>query len=367
MNILFLTNHLNIGGISKYVLELAGGLKQRGNNVYIASSGGRLTEEFQNSGIKFIPIPIRTKSELSFKILISFFKLLRIIKEEKIEILHANTRVTQVLSCLLSKILHIPYVSTCHGFFKTRLSRRLWPCWGRTVIAISEEVKHHLVRDFKLKEQEIKVVRHGIDLSKYCSPSTEYREETKKELGLDKGPVIGIIARLSQEKGHIYLIRAVKKAKEQVNNIRLIIIGEGRMREKLLTEVNSLGLEDSVIFFPSVFDTRKFLSVMDVFVLPSLKEGLGLSLMEAMTMSVPVIGTDIGGIKDLLMNQENGLMVKPGDSFALSQAILKIISDRTKAESLAKKAKQFIEKNFTKEKMIVSTEEVYSGCLNIRN
>src|SRR3989338_1268327 len=98
MNILFLINHLNIGGITSYCLTLAAGLKKRGHNIYVASSAGELLPRFIAEGIKFI----------------------NFLKSNRIDILHANSRTTQILGCLLSRKTNIPYISTCHGFFKKR-------------------------------------------------------------------------------------------------------------------------------------------------------------------------------------------------------------------------------------------------------
>ena len=194
MNILYLTNHLNIGGISSYVLTLAAGIKKRGHNVYIASSGGQLLSSFITEGIIYIPIPIKTKSEASYKLLISKFKLLKYIKEKNIEIIHANTRVTQVLSFLIQRYCGRPYVSTCHGFFKKRFFRRIFPCWGNRVIAISESVKEHLIRDFQVKEEDVVVIHNGIDVDRFREQPAPARtiggpgRTDKRRLGVGQRP-----------------------------------------------------------------------------------------------------------------------------------------------------------------------------------
>ena len=364
MNILYLTNHLNIGGISSYVLTLATGMKERGHNVYIASSGGQLLPRFSSLGIIYIPLPIKTKSEVSYKVFISKFKLARYIKEKNIEIIHANTRVTQVLSFLIQRTSGIPYVSTCHGFFKKRLFRRIFPCWGNKVIAISESVKEHLIRDFKVKEEDIRVIHSGIDVDRFRDERRETREQRKKALGLGEGPLIGMIARLSEEKGHTYLIKAMPEVISRIPQAKLLIVGEGRMRRQLVNLTQEMGLEKSVFFLPSLMYTQEVLSCMDLFVLPSLKEGLGLALMEAMACGLAVIGSDVGGIKSLIQDRYNGLLVKAADSRELSDAILELLQNPDQAKSLGNNARIFINQNFPKEKMLSETEKVYLECLN---
>lgn len=371
MNILYLTNHLNIGGITSYVLTLAQAFKKRGHKVYIASSGGKLLSKFIAEGIVYLPIPIKTKSEVSYKILISKYKLLKIIREKNIDILHANTRVTQVLSFFLQRSLSKPYVSTCHGFFKKRLFRKMFPCWGNKVIAISESVKEHLRKDFKVKEEDIRIIHNGIDVERFreqkntCLPAgRENREQRKRDLGLREGPVVGIVARLSEEKGHLYLIEAMKSVLSRIPEAQLLIVGNGRMKKELLELTKNLGMEKNIFFLTEVDDTKQVLAVMDLFVLPSFKEGLGLALMEAMASGLGVIGSDVGGIRSLIQDGYNGLLVRPADIQGLSYAILELLQNPDKARSLGNNARIFIEKNFSQEKMALETERVYLECLN---
>ena len=369
MNILYLTNHLNIGGVSSYVFSLAAGMKKRGHNVYLASSGGELVPRFIREGIIYLPIPIKTKQEVSPKVLMSLFKLLGFVKEKDIQLIHANTRVTQVLAGLVNKFSGKTYLSTCHGFFKNRLSRRLFPCWGRKVIAISEAVKEHLLYDFEVKEEDIKLIHNGIDTDKFRIPacpagrqSSGFRVNRKRELGLGNGPVVGIIGRLSDVKGHIYLIEAMKSVLEKIPDAQLLIVGEGKMKKELSGLVRRLRIERSVYFLPSVADTGRVLAAMDLFVMPSLKEGLGLSLMEAQASGLAVIGSDVGGIRSLIRDGYNGLLVGPGDAAALSAAILNLLQDKDKAGLLGQNARSFIQENFPEERMISETERLYLDC-----
>ena len=211
MNILFLANHLDIGGITSYLLTLATGFKKRGHRVFIASSGGEAGERFEREGIITISIPIRTKSEISPKVLVSAFLVCALVKKESIDIIHCNTRVTQVAGSIASRYSGVAYVSTFHGFFKQKFSRMYSPCLGARVIAISEPVKDHLIHDFKVEEKKIALIHNGIDAEKFKIPDCASRDEAKKSLGLGEAPVVGIVARLSEVKGHKYLIQAMKE------------------------------------------------------------------------------------------------------------------------------------------------------------
>jgi glycosyltransferase involved in cell wall biosynthesis len=361
MNILFLTTHLNTGGITSYVFTLAKGLRKRGHSVSVASSGGEYVERFLKEDVEFIPIPIKTKSEIDPRIIASMFKLRKTVREKNIELIHANTRVTQVLACLLFKSTHTPFLSTCHGFFRPRFFRRSFPCWGKRVIAISEEVRGHLIQDFQVEKERIAVVNNGIDFQYFQEKIP--REAARKAFGLAGGPVVGIIARLSDVKGHSFLITAMKDVVREVGGAQLLVVGEGKEKEKLVDLTRRLGLEKSVYFIPTVADTREALAAMDVFVMPSLKEGLGLSLMEAMAYGIPVIGSAVGGIATLIQDRATGLLVPPKDADRLGGAIIELLRDQQGASALAEKARVLIHVGFSREQMAAKTEEVYRQCL----
>ncbi|MDD5465756.1 MAG: glycosyltransferase family 4 protein [Candidatus Omnitrophica bacterium] len=361
MNILFIANHLNVGGVTSYLYTLSGGLKQRGHNIYLASSGGELTEKFIGLGVKHIRVPLRTKNEISPKIIFSYFKLKKEAKKFNLDLVHSNSRTTQVLGNLLSRSLNIAHVFTCHGFFKPKLSRLLFPYWGQAVIAISSEVKEHLIADLKVNAKIISVINNGIDTDNFGDFSA--RDALRKDLGINDVLLAGIVARLSDVKGHIYLIRAMRKVIEIFPTAKLLIIGEGKMKNALNKEVDALAIKENVLFIPEAGNTRGMLSAMDVFVMPSLQEGLGLALMEAMAQGLAVIGSSVGGIKTLIRNEVNGLLVGPADVEGLARAIIRLFRDRKLARNLGENARKFIIENFSKEKMVAATEGVYKKCL----
>lgn len=360
MKILLIANHLNVGGITSYLFTLASGLKEKGDQVYLASSGGEWLEKFNTLGIRCIRVPLKTKQEISLKIIISFLKLRKEARKLQIDLVHSHSRTTQVLGNLLSRSLNIPHIFTCHGFFKPKLSRLLFPCWGKGVIAISQEVKEHLINDLKLDEKKIAVINNGIDVKRFGDFST--RDLVRKNLGIENGSfLVGIIARLSDVKGHLYLIRAIQKVIKTFPSIKLLIVGQGKMKDLLIKEVDLFGIKNNVIFLSEANNTKDILSAIDIFVMPSLQEGLGLALMEAMAQGLAVIGSSVGGIKTLIQNQENGLLVRATDVEGLAKAIIQLLQDPNLRSNLGSKARKFIIKNFSKEKMVDKTVEFYKN------
>ncbi len=361
MNILFITNHLNVGGISSYLLTLGNGLKQKGHQVYLASSGGELEGKFIQAGITLFKVPLKTKNEISPKIFFSFWKLRKVSQEFNIDLIHSHSRTTQVLGDLLGRSLAKPHIFTCHGFFKPKISRRIFGCWGQRVIAISQQVKEHLIFDFKLDENKIIVVNNGIDTKNFGDFSA--RDAMRKDLNIKDALLVGIIARLSDVKGHLYLIRAMQRVVKVFPTAKLLIIGEGKMKNALIKETEVFGIKDNVLFIPKASNTRDLLAAMDIFVMPSLQEGLGLALMEAMAQGIAVVGSAVGGIKTLIQDKVNGLLVTPAEVSALAQAIISLFNDLGLRRSLGTQAREFIIINFSKEEMVDKTEIVYQQSL----
>lgn len=359
MNILFITTHFNTGGIASYILTLAKALRRLGHNVFVATSGGNKVEELEFVGAKHFNVNLRTKSELSPKIYFSLPVLGRLVRENDINIIHAQTRITQVAASFLSKMTKRPYVSTCHGFFKKRLSRKIFPCWGNGVIAISEAVREHLIKDFGVDAKKIALIYNGIDLREFPPVDDTTQSKMRAELKIARGPVIGIIARLSDVKGHNVLISAMKKIVSQIPSVVLLIVGEGKMEEALKRQTKNLGLEDYIRFYPIVNRTSVMLSLMDIFVMPSLQEGLGLSVMEAQAMGLAVVASRVGGIPSLIEDGKTGILVSPGHADELADALIHLLNEPKKAKEIGQRARQWIERNFSVDEMAAKTASFY--------
>lgn len=363
MRILLLTTHLNTGGVGVYTITLANSLQKMGHVIFVASAGGELEKELSPE-IKIVRIPMGTKSVISPKITASIYRLWELIKEEKIDIMHAQTRVAQFAACMLTSVTKVPSVATWHGFYRPHFFRKILPCWGEITIAISKTVYDHLKDDFNRNERNIRLIPNGVDVAKF---SRVYSEEEKvairKRCGLKPGPVIGIIARLSPEKGHYILLDSFRDMLRQMPDAQLVIVGEGRLDRELKARAAEYGIAASVRFFGNTLNARDFLAIMDIFARPGLKEGFGLAVIEAMLMGVPVVSTDVGGFKDMLKGGEFGVLVEPGDAEHLTGAILRVLTDKALAGRIKAAAKRYAESNFSAERMARKTLEAYKEVI----
>ena len=371
MKVLQITTHLNIGGISNYILSLSKALKDEGFEVALASSGGELEGEFRDLGVNHNKIGILTKFEFGPKVIMSVPSIVRFIRKEKIDVIHAHTRVSQVAACLASLVSGVPFVSTCHGYFKKR-ARGVLDTWGRKVIAISAAVQKHLVEDLGVKRDRVKLVYSGVDADKFSALySREDIEAAKRSLGIGGKMVAGTIGRLSPVKGQRFFIEAMSEVLKIKPDTIGLVVGSGPEESALKDKVRSLGMESSIKFINSVSelgadsltDTRKILAIMDVFVFPSIKEGLGIALLEALASGKACVASRVGGIEDIITDRESGLLTGSGDISAISKSILEFLSDDILRARMGDNGRRMVREKFTLKRMAREVAEVYRSVV----
>ena len=362
MNILILSTHLNTGGITSYIVSLAKGLVQNGHRVDVATSGGDQEAALKEAGAGHIRLDIRTKSELSLKIYRALPLVTKIVRQRKIDVIHAQTRVTQVLAALVCAWTGVPYVTTCHGFFRPKLARRIFPCWGKAVIAISGQVQAHLGDDLGCAKKRIVVVPHGLEARREIW-SEERKLAQRKALGLRPGPVIGMVARLSPVKGQDIMIRAMADIVRRFPEANLVLVGDGKEKNALLSLVRDLSLGSHVFFLPVVSRQENIIPFFDVFVMPSRQEGLGLSVMEAQAQGLAVVASDVGGLPTLISHGQTGILVPKEDAGQLARAIIDLLEHPQKRSELGEAAHRFIVQHFPFENMVHQTLDVYRNAI----
>lgn len=357
MNILIITTHLNAGGVSRYVINLGKGLKNRRHKIWIVCSQGEWLSRVDMAGVICKTIPINTKSICSPKILFSFFSLLPLILKEKIQIIHANTRVTQFVSYLFYKFLHIPYISTFHGFYRNSFFRKLFKLAGVRTIAVSKAVKKHLSDDLKIKEENIRIVYNGVELNQFKSKNKEKSHYVFKK----DDYLVGILGRISEEKGHFLAVDAVRELSLIHRNIYLLVSGKGKLEEKFKSYIKKTEFEEKVKFFEG--KAEEFLDMVDLLIVPSRKEGFGYSIIEAFIKGVPVVGFNTGGIAEIIRHKESGFLFYDYTPAALKNAIEEVMLQKELREKIIETAYQKAS-FFSLERMAEETEKVYTEVLH---
>jgi len=356
MKILIITTHLNPGGIPRYVLNVAKGMRQNGCEVCVASSGGGWLPVLTASGIEHKWIPVKTKSIASPKLLISFLLLLPFLRQEKFDVIHCNTRATQMLGALIRFFLGVPYVSTFHGYYRPHFTRKWIHLCGDRAIAVSNSVKEHMIKDLLISDKKISVVYNGIDDTAFTHRSL--REPNERFINGDF--VVGILGRISVEKGHFLGLDAFQLVKERYPRAKMLIAGFGRLKDKLEIAVRDMGMSDSVII--KAITPDDFFDAVDVMLVPSSKEGFGYVVLEAFIKKVPVVGFNTGGIAEIIHDGHNGLLFDNYNAEAVRDKIGLMVDDYKMRRSLIDNALLSL-KQYSLEKMVVETMAVYNSAI----
>ena len=218
-------------------------------------------------------------------------------------------------------------------------------------IAVSHATAQQLIRKLHWPAQKIQVIHNGIT----CAPIDLQPDPIER----DDRPVVLTVARLDEQKGHRYLFEAAV----QLPDVQFMLAGDGPLRSALEEQVRTLGLEDRVHFLGHRTDIRDLLTHCDVFVLPSLYEGLPLSILEAMAAGKPVIATQVGGTAEAVLAGETGLLVPPADSTALAAAIHSMLADRAFARRLGTAGRLRVEREFSSDVLLQQVAALYTKLL----
>jgi glycosyltransferase involved in cell wall biosynthesis len=237
------------------------------------------------------------------------------------------------------------------------LKQRLQAAAVDRYIAVSNEVKARLCGDLGVSESKVRVVRNGIRLAQFNLPPDAALRATLTQGG--ERPIVLTAARLHSQKGHVYLLEAAA----HVPDALFVLAGEGPERATLERQAQQLGIQGRVRFLGHRQGIPQLLASCDVFVLPSLYEGLPLCVLEAMAAGKPVVATAVGGTDEVVIDGETGLLVPPGNPVALATAIRSLLSDRKLAARLAQAGRARVTEKFSSDTMVSGISRVYEEAL----
>ena len=356
LKILHIDPERNWGGGEAQVLGLLSYLVERGHrNDLLTHPGGRLFQKSQRLKVETMPLVIRNDLHLY-----PVPKLRRFIRRRDYDIVHLHTKRAHALSLWLSHSASRPkYVVTRRMDYpesKGWYTRCLYNRKVDGVIAVSRKIAELLV-DAGVEPERIRVIHDGTD------PKPFEGAARARELH-DERIVVGVAAVLEERKGHRFLLEAARRLKARDCRVNYRIAGEGSRRAALEQTAVRLGMQEEVEFLGFVSDMPGFLSSVDVVVLPSLFEGLGVSVLEAMAAGKAVIASRVGGLPELVVEGTTGFLVKPGDVEGLANAIAKLAVDRIRIREMGQKGRERLNQNFTLERMARENEEYYYNLLD---
>ena len=338
-------------------------LQKEGYEVSVVCSPGKWIKEIEPQGIKVKTIKMKRKiSPISD--LIALFRLISFFKKEKFDIVHTHTPKASFLGQLAAKIAGVPIIiNTIHGFYFQKdspwlkrnffiLIEKIAAFCSNLIFSVNKEDIETAIKEKICEPNLIKYLGDGVDLSHFNPKrfSQEFIENKKKKFGIDPSKkIIGIVARLVKEKGYLELFEAFKKVLEKFPETLLLIIGpeEPEKEDKINPEIiKNYNLEKNVIFLGERTDVDEIYSLMDIFALPSHREGLGLSIIEASAMERPVVATDIRGCREVTDDGKTGILVPSKNSEKLAEALIYLLSNLEKAKEMRKAGRKKVEKEF---------------------
>ncbi|MBI2095482.1 MAG: lipopolysaccharide heptosyltransferase II [Candidatus Omnitrophica bacterium] len=358
MNILQVLPELKSGGVERGTVDLAKHLKQHGHQSAVISAGGPLVGDLTSAGVTHYVLPVHRKSPLS--IFYSVREMSKIVKLEKVDLIHARSRVPALIAYLVSRRTRVPFMTTCHGFYSRNLLGRVMG-WGKLVVAASHIIAQRMRDDFNVPHEKIRLIHRGVNLKEFRLREVKPEDERRRTT------VIGLIGRITPIKGHPLFLKAMARVTRVFPNVKIQIIGDApkpQYKEELLALTRGLGLSGIVEFLGTRYDIPELLSRMDILVVPSVgEEAFGRVVIEAGACGVPVVGTRVGGIVDIIEDGRDGLLVGPGDPRQLAEAVLRLLKEPELARSLAGSLRRRVEREFSLDLMFEKTLRVYQEAV----
>ncbi len=354
------------GGMKQHYIALINGLIESGHEVVaICSFGEDEARELEKTGAAVYAVDICLDPPTAF--IPGLIKLCRLIRGLGPDIVHLHGFKAGAAGRMAAFLAGCPAVYTVHNFVldhKQGLSRFLISTLEKGMrfrtnayITVSKALRDSMIEDFRIEGDKVSVIYNCIwGISR--EGSFDARE--KHNVGQDE-VLLGTVARLIPSKGIDVLIRALPLISNE--NIKLMIVGTGPDEDRLREIAGSLGLTGRVIFTGQVGSVNEYYKAFDLFILPSLSEGMGITVLEAMHFGLPVIATETGGIPELVRHGSNGLLIKPGDSKAAAKAVDYLLKNPEIASGLGRKAEKDAMENFAYGMMIAKTLEVFEKVI----
>ena len=365
--------HLNSGGLVSGAVEISEALQKTGMNSFVASAGGRREREITKAGGKVINFSLGSKNPIIM--LLNVYKLSRIIKKYKINIIHARSRAPAWSAYFAAKKMGIPFVTTFHGTYsiQNKLKKKYNSIMVKSdrVIAISRFINNHILSNYNIDKDKIVTIHRGINIESfnYLKVADERLISLLNIFNIPEDSFVVLLpGRITRWKGHILLIEAIFKL--QRSDIICLFVGDSQGRNKYYAELEKIldkfKLKNNFRIIPNQSDMATIYKLADVVVSSSLDpEAFGRVIVEAQAMGRPTISANHGGGSEIIIDGLTGWLFKPGDADDLSDKINKALSlNKDNRDKLAINAIKRAKINFNNETMCAKTLQVYAELAN---
>jgi len=384
--IVHIITRLDQGGSAENTLYSVAELKKIGYETVLLTGPtldplGWINDYIIKHSVKIVHIPSLVRPVGIWNDIQAFFNLYLFFKKNPCDIVHTHSSKAGFIGrwaaffAGVKIIIHTPHGHVFYGYFGTSVStffvyiEKLTACITTRMICLTHgELKDYLA--FNVASARACITIHsGVELDTFIHARIQ-PETVKQTLGfLERHRIVGTITRLEPVKGNRYLIHAWKKVSARIPDAKLLIIGEGKEKKELEMLIDDLGIGSSVVMLGLRKDLPELLSIMELFVLPSINEGMGKVLIQAAAMGKPAVGSHICGIPDIIKHEETGLLVPPEKPDALAEALLRLLDNPGKARTMGNNARLLVTgevdgyPRFSKEAMIHKLDMLYKELL----
>lgn len=377
IELLWLIDSLTTGGAERLVPMFAGKINRDRFNLTVAClkviRGNQIAKELDDMGITIKLINSKNLRDIK-----GFYNLYKFIKQNKFDIIHTHLTYSDIWGRLVGSLNRETVLSTVHvpEFFnyynpsiKDKLIEKIAVFirnnFGNKVVSVSDFLGNHHISNGLNKEKTV-TIHNGIDLGKFNLSGNYCPKSKKVDLGIhDDFKVVTTLSVLREGKGHKKLIQSIPTVIDKNKNTIFLIVGGGPLETELKELCNEHKISENVLFTGMRQDTNELLDVSDIFVHPAEDDPLPTVVLEAMTMRLPVIAMDSGGVPEMVIDGETGLLVKkPYDYNDLSNLINKLIENPKLSNGMGKSGRNRIENNFTSEIWVNKLEHLYLEVLN---
>jgi len=353
---LFLVDGFGAGGAEIQLLEILRNFPVDRYEITVCSllDSGPLKKDYLALGVNVVVF--QRKHRFDFSI---FYKLYNLFRQQKFDVVIPILFYPDILGTVIGKLTGIKtIISWAHAshenvFFKPlhrRLMYRFVMPHVSCIVTVSEEMKESIIKKYNtISAKKIFVVPNAVDLNKFAL--AKHDPDTT---------VIGVVARLDLVKGHTYLIQALALIKNKFPDLQCIFSGGGTLRGQLEAEVKSCNLEKMIRFVGYQSDVPSIMAELDIFVLPSISEGLPNVILEAMAANLPVIASAVGGIPEVVGHEKTGLLVPPENPEELAKALDTLLSDLPRCKMMGQQGRKIIEQRFSRKKQVEALLAVFN-------
>jgi len=374
INVLFLTFQLEtIGGSERLIYHLASSIDRNLFNPSVAwLSGDNALKEFTKLGIPLLHIPKIKRFDIS-----TMLRIKDVVKRDDIHIVNAHHFMPMIYSYYGCKVgNHRKLLYTEHSQWE--IEQIPWK-WGKLgsyllgnsdgAVGVNAEVSKEIRHKFKLETNKIFTILNGVDVESFHAKSD--KALLKKALGLSAEDIaVGIVANFKRVKNHLFLLQAFNELCKEYKNIKLLIVGEGyendpeNSEQELISYIREKNLGKHVLFLGYRTDIPDILSILDIFCLTSLKEGLPLSLIEAMASGLAVVGTDVEGLRDVIVPGKNGFLVQLGDVKGLKNSLNALIQDKQLRQKFGQESKFLATHSYSLQRCMKQYQDLFLSIMH---